>query len=293
MPIVPCFDPSTGSSGGPQGGGGGGGGGGNMPPWETLGHIKFKNQTPQDYTNLFSQVNFSLVDESGRTISGQLSRTVTNQNASRQGWDASRGFYTELIATATNSSVRMCLPLPFEPGVTVNQNDDVRITLIGKINLPAAGNNCYWLPAIPFVGSESSGSYGIKALRLAASAAILNFRSGSSSSPSIDQSQSFPLDAVQGLHEVEVVLFWPRYSTRPYCTFRKVGEETFWAAYMGQDSQSPVLFPTVSSSSGTPSPWQTRDRYHLLHSIYNGAVNGQNQQFSHIYEVKFERRTLP
>jgi hypothetical protein len=293
MPIVPCFDPSTGASGGPQGGGGVTPGG-NMPPWETLGHIKFKNQTPADYTNLFSPVSFSLTDESGRIISGDLSRNVTNQNASRQGWDTSRGFYTELIDTATNSSVRMALPLTFAPGVTVNQNDDVRVTLIGRINLPSGGNNCYWLPAIPFVSSEGSGSYGIKALRLAVNAALLNFRAGSSSSPNIDQSQGFPLDAINGSLDVEVVLFWPRYSTRPYCTFRKVGEETFWEAYMGQDSQGTSLTPvTVTSYYSNPSPWQGKDRFHLLHSSYNGAVNGFNQQFSHIYEVKFERRTLP
>ena len=78
MPIVPCFDPTTGASGGAQGGGGGGG----MPPWELLSEINFKAQGSQSLSN---GTAYTLTDTLGNSFSGTAQAVYTNQPDSSAG----------------------------------------------------------------------------------------------------------------------------------------------------------------------------------------------------------------
>jgi hypothetical protein len=293
MPIVPCFDPTTGASGGAQGGGGG-------PQWELLSEINFKSQGTQVLSN---GTSYSLTDTLGNSFTGTTQAVYTNEPDSSVGWDSSRGYYAEIGAVATNTVAKMGVEVKFKSGVSVGLYDDLRVTVTGLINLPQTNHRQYWVignafPVTPIAyGHETSGAAAaITQLRLNSTNANLRFdASGSQStnySSTSPQNPGTTLDMINGTQVCQMEYFQPRLCNRGLIKFTQpnIGRTLFSWGGQGAYSPTPVVESLVSPYA-RPYPWYNKTSFWVNNTIYNGGVNGSGM-FSQIHSVRFERRTF-
>jgi hypothetical protein len=296
MPIVPCFDPSTGSSGGPQGGGGGGG----MPPWELLSEINFKAQGSQSLSN---GTTYTLTDTLGNSFSGTSQAVYVNQPDSSAGWDASRGYYTEIGAVTTNTVAKMGVEVKFKSGVSIGLYDDLRVTVTGLMNLPQNGHRQYWaignaFPVTPIAyGHETSAAAAaISQTRLNPTTAYLRFDAAGSQSAYYNavspQNPGTTLDMINGTQPCTMEYFQPRLCNRGLIKFIQPNISRTLFSWGGQASFTPTaVVESLVSPYSRPYPWHNKTSFWMNNTIYNGGVNGSGM-FSQIHSVRFERRAV-
>ena len=295
MPVAPCFDPTTGASGGAQGGGGGGG-----PEWELLSEINFKAQGTQVLSN---GTSYSLTDLLGNTFTGTSQAVYTNEPDTSIGWDSSRGDYAEIGAVTTNTVGKMGVEVKFAPGVSIGIYDDLRVKIIGLINLPQTNHRQFWCignayPVTPTAyGHETSAAAAaITQLRLNPTTAYLRFdASGSQSSyytATSPQNPGTTLDMINGTQLCEMEYFQPRLATRGRIQFTLPSISRTLFSWSGQNAVSPYhAVEALVSPYSRPYPWNGKTSYWVNNTIYNGGANGAGM-FSQIHSVKFERRTF-
>lgn len=291
MPITPFFDPATGASGGPQASGGGG------LVYETLADVNFKAQGTQVLAN---GTAFTLVDSSGRTISGTSFATYTNEPSVSSGWDAARGYYVEIGNTATNTVAKMAVPIAFGAGVSVGFDDDLEFTITGVMNLPQTNHRQYWMIGIPstILGWEVSGTQGASMLRLNSTTSNLTFNFNGGQTQSFNNTSPVnpgtTLDMINGTQTCTLRYFQPRRATRGDCQFTQVNIARSLLAYGGHDAQTGVnTAPQVQTGyNAVPYPWLGKTAFNVNQVIQNGAVNGLGLQFTQIHRVVCRRRTI-
>jgi hypothetical protein len=278
----------------PQGNGGGGGGSG---AWETLVDVSFLGQGTQ---SLGSATSFSVVDASGRTITGSTTAAFVNQPGVTMGIDPVKGYFVDMASSTTNTVGQILMPLSFAPGVTLGVDDDVRVTITGLIFLPGVGHRQYWLAGMglpPTYSYEGSGKVGTTMLRFNSTTAYLrfDFNGGQTTyyQPTSPQNPGTTLQMIDGTKSVQTEIYWPRRSTRGETSFSQPDISRTLRAWGGQDAQSPATsIQALASPYSVPSPWNGKTGFVLVNTSYNSSVAGGSPQSSQIYSVKLERRTL-
>lgn len=291
MPIFDCFDPATGASGGAKSSGGG------LPPWQTLVDVNFRNQGTQALGNATS---FSVLDASGRTITGSTVADYVNQPGVTMGIDPTKGYFVDMASSVTNTTGRIAMPLDFKSGVSLGVEDDVRVTITGLIFLPGTGHRQYWMAGMglpPTYGYETSGKQGTTMLRFNASTSYLrfDFNGGQSTNytATYPQNPGTTLQMIDGTTPVEIGTFWPRRSTRGETYFSQPNISRILRSWGGQDAQSPVpAIQALTSPYSIPSPWNGKTSLILANTSYNASVAGGSPQSSQIWSVRLERRSL-
>jgi hypothetical protein len=291
MPIAPCFDPATGASGGAKSSGGG------MPPWETLVDVNFRSQGTQ---SLGSATSFSVVDASGRTITGSTTASFVNQPGVTMGIDPTKGYFVDMASSTTNTTGQIAMPLAFKSGVVLGVDDDVRVTVTGLIFLPGVGHRQYWMAGMglpPTYGYEAEGKIGTSMLRFNSTQSYLRFDFNGGQSvnytPTAPVSPGTTLQMIDGTTQVEMGTFWPRRATRGETYFSQPNISRILRSWGGQDARSPqTSIQALSSPYSVPSPWNGKTNFLLVNTSYNASVAGGSPQSSQIYSVKLERRSL-
>ena len=298
MPIVPCFDPTTGASGGAQGGGGGGG----MPAWQQIMAVDFRTQTPAIVGNGSS---FSVVDTLGRTITGSINALVSAglPGDVEAGWDATNGFYTKIAATTNNTVYKVAVPLEFPGGVVMGLYDDVFVKYYGRVNMPATNNRAYWCSLRKPLGAgtqyETDGAICIHFLRLTAAVANLRFDFDGGQSPNMStnpqgENPGVTLDVLNGTQDVEFESNQPRWHDRGKSTLIVPGISRTYVAYGGSRNASPRFSAETSATVATilPQTWNGKNKLMISNTIYNGGANGGGNQISSIHKIEIYRREL-
>lgn len=293
MPIAPCFDPTTGASGGAKSSGGGS----SLPAWQALLDVDFRTQGIQSLGNATS---FSVVDIGGRTITGSTTADFVNQPNVTMGIDPAKGYFVDMASSTVNTTGRIAMPLNFAAGISLGVEDDVRVTITGLIFLPGIGHRQYWMAGIgmpPTYGYETAGKQGITMLRFNSTQSYLRFDFNGGQSPGYTptspQNPGTTLQMVDGTTLVESGMFWPRRATRGETYFSQPNISRVLRSWGGQDSQAPVTsIQALASPYSVPSPWNGKTGFVLINTSYNASVAGGSPQSSQIWTVKLERRSL-
>lgn len=300
MPIVPCFDPTTGASGGPQGGGGGGGGG--ALTWQQIMAVDFRTQTPAIVGNGSS---FSVVDTLGRTITGSINAFLAVGLAGdvEAGWDATNGFYTKILATANNTVYKVAVPLTFPNSIVMGLDDDVLVKYYGRANHPATNNRSYWCALKKPLGAgtqyETDGAQCVHLLRLTPTVSTVRFDFDGGQSANISNNPTAfnpgsTLNIIDGTQDLEFENIEPRWNARGRSKLIVPGTGRTYVAFGGRSTGAP-RFDAQSSATDTyivPQAWNGKNKLMVSNTIYNGAANGGGNQISAIHKIEIYRRTL-
>jgi hypothetical protein len=234
-----------------------------------------------------------LVDEAtGQTITctlivSMIAGSLTNCPSSigTDGWKIAHSVST---ATSTNTKQPMKIPLPSPIG----NDDDFRVTVWGRTNLPVSNNHCHWQVCHDKGGAtpneDDNDCWGGNRILKngAASALYLKYQAGGS--PAIISNSSTPpcpLTWLDGSTEIKMEMYLPRYTNR--ARMRLTGGGATVTADLGSDGKT-------ASNNALRGGWVAGDsNVWIVHCAANGAANGLGAQYSTITRILIERRTLP
>lgn len=255
--------------------------------WQTIRQINFQGQGT--IGPFVSGANtFPVIDEiTGDSVSVTLTYSMGAGSFGTMtcGITAANGWRQRFASTSTGTFVRgpMVIPLP----VTLGADDDVRITIVGRMYNVVSANSAYFQINKSGSGNESSSdTTGFRLLRSGVNTALYPSFAGAAGAI-LNQTSTPPVPTTwqDGTVTLTETLYFPRYTNRP--RFSLSGTGSLISCDLGATGVSP------SATASRPGYMGGVGAITLQHCSSNGAANGGGNQFSEIYSIRIQRRTLP
>ena len=255
--------------------------------WKKLRRFDFKAQGTVSLVNGNNTV--TLTDDAGNASSVTLNNSMglgsyTTMTAT---FSAATGWKHSFAATASATYLRGRVELPL--GVTTGIDDDLRITIKGKINNQVSANSAYWqVSNADDLSEDATNAQGLRLLKSGTNTALYLRAAGSSGS--IINSTSTPACPTawqDGTTTIVEEIYVPRRMSRAIVTVNASGSIGGPFADLGHAGTTP------GSNVLRPGWGGGKSRLYLQHYSANGTANGLGLQYSEIHEILIERRTLP
>lgn len=273
------------------------GGGGVCPPcppnpltWELVREVNFEDAANAQGPFVSGFQLVPLVDTLGNSFNAELTHSmvagsfvnITSEITAGDGWRMA------WAATATNTNCRgpMLIPMP----ITLGDDDDFRVTIVGTTSQPVSSNSSYWqiskTGAVPNPDSANCWG-GNRMLRNGAAntALFLSYQSGGSPATlNVGTTPACPLNWLDGTTELTQELYLARYTNRARVNMTGTGSAI--ACDLGSAAVGAV-------NNALRGGWCAGDSgIWIYHGGSNGGSDGGGLQWTKISRIKIERRTL-
>jgi len=188
-----------------------------IPPspllWDTVREIDFEDAANAQGPFVLGSQTVPLVDTKGTPFNATLVHamaagsfaTITSEITAGDGWRMT------WASTATSTNCRGPMQIPL--GITVGNDDDIRVTIVGTTSQPASSNSSYWQinkdNVTPPTADDPDVWGGNRLLRngVANTALYLSYQSGGSPATlNISTTPPCPLNWIDGTTELTQVL---------------------------------------------------------------------------------------
>ncbi len=255
--------------------------------WKKLRRFDFKAQGT--VTLVSGNNTVTLTDDAGNASSVTLNNSMASGSYATMTstLSAATGWKHVFASTATGTYLRAKVEIPL--GVTTGVDDDLRITIKGKLNNQVSANSVFWqVSNADDTSEDATNVQGMRLLKSGANTALYLRAAGSSGSIiSNTSTPACPTAWQDGTTTIVEEIYVPRRMSRAIVTVNASGSTGGPFADLGHAGTTP------GSNVLRPGWGGGKSRLYLQHHASNGAANGLGLQYSEIHEILIERRTLP
>jgi len=255
--------------------------------WKKVRRFDFKAQGTVSLVS--GDNNITLTDDEGNSTDVVLNNSMGAGSfvSTTATLSAVSGWKLTFASTSTGTYLRSRLPIPL--GITLGADDDIRITMVGKINNQVSANSAFWqMTNGNDISEDATNAQGLRLLKSGVNTALyLRAAGGSGTVITQASSPACPTAWQDGTTTIVEELYFPRRMSRAIATVNASGSIGGPFADLGHAGTTPgsnVLRPGWGGGKNT---------LYLQHYASNGAANGLGLQYSEIHEILIERRTLP